>query len=96
MAATSGRPSTPFLNYSQAFVGSPSQPKPQPLPKPSLRCTTKQIGLRHGLGVRLWTIVEHCQFWTTARNTDSLLKGAHCYAYTSADSCSLFNVVIHS
>lgn len=36
MAATSGRPSTPFINYFQAFVGSPSQPKLQPLPKPVL------------------------------------------------------------
>jgi hypothetical protein len=36
MAATSGRPSTPFLNYFQAFVCSPSQPQPQPLPKPVL------------------------------------------------------------
>jgi hypothetical protein len=68
MAATSGRPSTPFLNYFQAFVGSPSQPKP------SLRCTTKQIGLRHGLRVRLWTLVE---------------QGAYCYDSTFADSCSL-------
>ncbi len=69
MAATSGRPSTPFLNYFQAFVGSPSQPKPQPL-----RCTTKQIWLRHGLGVRLWTLVE---------------QGAYRYDSTFADSCSL-------
>lgn len=28
MAAIRGRPSTPFLNYFQAFVGRPSQPKP--------------------------------------------------------------------